>query len=1191
MYQIYTKKPGVAGWPYHKILLIMRLTTVILITSLMQVSAASFGQRITLEQRNAPLSAVLKEIRKQSGFDFYYDFNKIPKDDRVSVSLRDAGIEDALKSVFSGMDIEYTIEGRIVTIRERKKPYLPENLATRLIEVRGRVTGENGEPLVGAVVRTKVSGKSTRTDDKGEFVLSGVEEKAVLVVSFVGYQDKEIAATAELGTIAMKMATAKLDEVSVVSTGYQTIPKERATGSFSQLDNELVNRRVSTNLLDRIGGVTSGVYFNGSQSATINTNGPRRNSGINVRGQSTIIAAPDPLIVLDNFPYQGEISNINPNDIESITVLKDAAAASIWGASAGNGVIVITTKKGRLNQQMKVEFNSSVTVGNRPDLYYDNNFLSSKDYIGAEKILFDNGFFNTDISNTTAYPAVSPVVAILAQLRSGTITQAVADAQLAALPDIDVRDDIEKYVYQKSVKQQYSLGIRGGSKDLTYFLSAGRDDNRDNLVRNGYDRTTLNSQNTYTPIKGLELTFGLNYSQNTTSLNNNLAYGSPDGYSLGNSKYLFVLPYASLVDGEGNPAILTRSYNSGYISSTASKGFFDWNYRPLDELALADNSTKINDLLVRAGLKYDIMPGLNVQLQYQNEHQAITTRTLQSRETYFARNLINQFSVYNASTQTFNYVFPVGGILTANNYDWQSDNLRAQLNFNRSFGKHEITALAGSEIRQLKIDGTSQKLLGYDAQFGTGVGSLNYNTSYPTNPSGNAFLPAPPGSISGSTYRYVSYFANAAYTYDHRYTLSLSGRKDGSNIFGVNANDRVTPLWSAGLGWNISSEEFYHVPWLPYLKARLTYGYNGNVYNGNAYLTGQFTTADNSGLRAITVNTAPNPELRWERIKNINLGIDFGSKDSRITGTFEVYRKEGVDLLEQAPLAPQTGFTTYTANAAATTANGIDLTLQSRNLTGKLKWSTTLLFSTYNNKVTKYDVAQTATSIQANGSLTAIVGKPLYSIFSYKWAGLDPANGDPQGMLNGKVSKDYSGIINNYNVDSLVYSGSARPTVFGSFRNDFSFKGISLSFNITYKLGYVFRRGSVSPNYASVLTTPNADYAQRWQKPGDEASTNVPSFVYPANSNRSTFYTYAQTLVQSGDHFRLQDIRLGYDIPTGGKSGKPVFSKFQVYAYANNLGIIWRKNKLGIDPDNFGWSGGHSLPEPTSISLGINANF
>jgi len=1170
----------------------MRLTGLLIIIFCFNVTASVLAQQITLNLKDQPLEQAFDIIKKQSGYQFFYNDRLLENTNKVSVNLKNVSLQSALDECFKNQPVTYEIIGKSIVVKVKTAQLKTKINSQQGNPIRGMVTDTVGNPLPGAVIMIEGTQQSVVSKMDGSFEIKDAPAGSILTIRLIGYTTVSIPVSDIPDSylkLTLKVNVTSLSQVSIVSTGYQQIPKERATGSFVQLNNALVNRSVTTNILDRINGISSGVLFNNQALGTIGGPDPlNKNIGINIRGQSTINSSTNPLIVLDNFPYDGELSSINPNDIESVTILKDAAAASIWGARSGNGVIVLTSKKGKKNEKMRIDFNSSVTIKNKPDLFYDKNYLDASDYIDVETYLFNKGFFNADLKNTTAQTPVTPVVSILDKERSGLISAADAQSQLDALRKNDVREDFYKYVYQKAINQQYSLAIRGGSPTLAYSLSIGRDDNRDNVVRNGYNRTTVNSQNTYYPVKNLEIAANLNYTESNTATNNTTnLYGSDYGI---NAKYKNLYPYARLADDNGNALSIVKGFSPGYIAGAASKGFLDWNYRPLDEINNADYNTRVKDILFRFGAKYKILPQLNIEIQDQNENQVTDARNLQSQQTYYVRNLINKFSQYDASTNTFNYIFPLGAILNTSNYEMHSNSLRGQINYDQQIQKNNITAIAGAEVRQIKTEGYNGISYGYNDQFGTSNDALDYVSSFPTNPSGSALIPAGGNSIFGTTYRYISYYANAAYSYDDKYIFNLSGRKDGANIFGAKTNDKITPLWSTGIGWQVNNEDFYNVAWLPYLKFRASYGFNGNVYNSSAYLTGAYWTATETGLSYISVNTAPNPELRWEKVKNINLGLDFALRNNRINGTIELYRKDGLDLLQNTPLALQTGFSSFMSNSASTSTNGIDLTLQSNNLTGNFKWATTLLASYLNDKLMSYDVIQTATSMQS--SMAGVVGKPLYSIYSYKWAGLDPATGDPQGYLNGKVSKDYNGIINNYNPDSLVFNGSARPKYFGSLRNDFSYKGISLSLNIVYKLDYYFRRPALDLNYQDILTYyANSDYSRRWQKPGDEAHTDVPSLVYPSNAKRNTFYNYSQVLVNRADHIRLQDIRLAYDFPKQLLNKSKVFNRLQVFAYANNLGIIWRANKYGIDPDAYGRGVAHTVPNPFSISFGVNATL
>ncbi|HEK20864.1 MAG TPA: SusC/RagA family TonB-linked outer membrane protein [Bacteroidetes bacterium] len=1048
------------------------------------------------------------------------------------------------------------------------------------------------KPLQGGNIQAVPGDSRTSTDKEGRFTINLPATANTLVISFVGYLTQRVRITPQTSSplvIRLHLDSAIMDEV-VVKTGYQSLSKERVTGSVAQIDNKLFNRSVGPNVLDRLNGVTSGLRFNGLSNTSISTNPSDRILGINIRGTSTLSrnVSTDPLIVVDNFPYEGNISNLNPNDIENITVLKDAAAASIWGARSGNGVIVITTKKGRKNQPLNVELNSNVTIQNKPNLFFDRNFLTSADYIGIERLLFGQGYYDAYLSNDPSMPPLSPVISLLAKVKNGSVSQADADRQINDRGSLDVRNDYKQYIYQKAIKQQYALNLRGGTQQNSYAFGIGYDHNSDNLVRNGFRRFTIHALNVYTPLKNLEITTGINYSRNTTLTNNRLYYGT--GISVG-GPVNGIYPYAQFRDASGNPASVVKDYNYEYATGASSKGFLDWTYKPLNELALGDFSTNVSDMVLKAGARYKFAPFLNVEIQYQNERQVVETRNYQSPESYNARNLVNRFTVIDQTSGKKTYQVPKGGLLDLGRYNLYSNNLRGQLSFDRTIADdHELSAIAGAEIRELSSDGYIRNSLGYDDAYGTSVGAIDYLNFLPTNPSGLAQIPMPSGNVTGTLNRYVSYFANAAYTYQNKYTVTLSGRKDGANIFGVKTNDKITPLWSSGIGWNISNESFYSIKWLPVLKARLSYGFNGNVYNGSAYVTGSYSINSLTGAQTILNLTAPNPSLSWEKVRNINAAIDFSLFKDRISATVEWYQKDGKDLVDNVPIAPSTGFTTFFANYASTQTKGVDVTLRTINSTGALLWRSTILFSTLKDKVTKFNATYTSRSLQQFGGLP-VVGKPLFGLYSYRSAGLDPVNGDPQGFLNGTVSKNYANIIANFQPDSLQFHGSARPTVYGGFRNDVVYKGIELSFNITYQLGYYFRRSSTSLNYADIVSSNDgrhADFSNRWQKPGDESRIGIPSVVYPSDQNRNTFYRYSAPLIEKADHVRLQDVRLSYDLGRLLRNHKAI-KGLQMYGYASNLAILWRANKSGIDPD--AGSSPYTFPNPLIIAFGFNARL
>ncbi|SMC56500.1 SusC/RagA family TonB-linked outer membrane protein [Pedobacter nyackensis] len=1169
MYIIFTRYDMPPGY-IIKLLVIMKLTVFILITTLMQVSAATFGQKVILKENNLTIERVFKEIHKQTGYYVLMENSEF-KSTRVNTKFQNTPLNEVMDFLVKETDLTYTIEENTVVIK-KKVPSFLERLVERWasIDVRGIVVDEKGLPLVGATVKVKGTEKRVVTGEKGEFYLQSVEERAVLVISYLGYESKEITANKDIGAVRLILSEGKLDEVTIVSTGYQEIPKERATGSFTVINNQLINRAVSTNIMDRLVGVSSGLLQN---------DGTGNNLGISIRGRSTIFANTQPLIVVDNFPYDGDINNINPNDIENVTLLKDAAAASIWGARSGNGVIVITTKKGSYNGKTQVSLNSNVTIGGLPKLSYVPN-ISTSGYIEMEKLLFSNGFY-AQIGGYNQ-PALTPIVEILIRQRNNEITEGEANTLIAKF-NHDSRDDFKRYLYRKPVNQQYALNLNGGTQNQKYYLSAGLDKNLNSLKGNGLERLTLNANNTYSFLNNkLEITTGIMYMYSNVQ-NNGISPGS-----IKYGSYNTLYPYARLSDDQGNHLSIPK-YRQIYLDTAGGGKLLDWNYRPLDELALSDNTTTQNDVQASFITRYKFSKQLSFDLKYLYGRGNSKADNVNAPDSYYTRNLINRYSSISGDVVT--RPIPLGAILNRTSVDYKSQNLRAQANYSNAWDNNNLDFIAGAEIKDLVSKIGDDIIYGYDKKHTNGSPVDNVSL-FPNYVTGNS-MQIPYGSFEQNKIdRYVSFFGNIAYTYKKRYIISASARQDASNLIGVNSNQKWVPLWSVGGSWILSDEKFYQVNWLNYLKIRATYGYNGNVDKSvAAYLVTQQLTNNVYGNPTSYIQNSPNPDLRWERIGMLNLALDYSLFNNRLSGSFDYYFKSGFDLMGFSSLAPSTGLTVFKGNTSNMKGRGVDIVINSKNMDNAFKWSTSLLLSTARDKVTAYNVNPTTISDYIRGS-SPIVGKTVYPVFSYRAAGLDAQTGDPIGYLNGAVSKEYGAILLSANHEDMVYNGSLLPTIFGSVQNAFTYKNFSLSFLLTYKLGYFFRKSSV--NYDNLLNGfgyGHVDFDKRWKKPGDERITSVPSLIYPNSTERDEFYSFSESLVEKGDHLRLKDIQIAYSL-NGKFKNTSLFNSAHIYVYLNNLGIIWKANKSGIDPDMIPTPGQYSsIPLAKTIALGLKIDL
>jgi len=1139
-------------------------------------------KRITIDVEKKTLKETLDQISKQAHVGIIYSNAKGILKNPVTIHAKDQPVSKVLNALLTPLTLTYEIIGDQIVVKfdntssRSSSQEQPENPR---FPIKGKVTDGNGSPLAGATIKIKDGSTLATTDSNGEFEINNVADSTVLQISFVGYLTKEFVVTnAKYLTISLQNGSNQLNEVSVVSTGYQNIPKERATGSFSQPIKAEFDARVAPDVLSKLNGITSGLIFNS------NTLASKSGSDINIRGRSTIFANDQPLIVVDNFPYNGNINNINPNDVESVTILKDAAAASIWGVRAGNGVIVITTKKGQFNQSLKVNFNANLTVIAKPDLNYNPNQLNATSYIGLEKFLFDQGYYNSNLTNTTTGPVISPAVQLFAANKAGTLTSNDLNSQLDVLRNYNVNNQLSKYFYQHASNQQYALTLSGGSDRASYFFSSGYDRNLPSIKDNVSQRITVNSQNVFHPLRNLELSAGLNIIQTNSQSDNTLGLIQSH-----------IFPYSQFVNSEGTPIAIPYQYNQSFIQTELSKGFLDWSLVPLNELGGANNLTKVTDIRLSTGLKYTFIKGLSGEIKYQYESTNNENRLYQSQQTYTARNLINQFSIVT-NGKVSGYNVPLGGILNLTNGNAIANNARATLNYEYSWKDNNIVALAGYELSQVTGDSNNSVLYGYNDDLATFT-NVNPLTSFVTNPTGRSTLSSGLG-INSSIARLRSSFANFAYTYKDKYTLSGSARIDGSNYFGVAANQKTVPLWSAGAKWDIFKEQFYKSEWLPILTLRASYGYNGNLISSVTGVTTlrYFSNAPFTNLNYAQISNIGNPDLRWEKNGITNFAVDFASKSNILTGSFEYFFKHGTDLLGFKSFPENSGINSLEGNYSSMVGHGFDFVLTSRNLNGNVKWSTTLLISHATDKVTHYDVTPLSNQlVGVNGSTVPNVGKPVYGYYGYKFGGLDPATGNPIGFLSGVESQNYAQITTNTPLNDLVYIGPARPTYFGGLNNRFAYGGFTLTFQISYKLGYYFMAPTIY--YSTIGSAGNAflkvnsDYNKRWQNPGDEKKTNVPSLVYPFVPARDQFYQYSTVNVFNAGNIRLQDISLSYDLNKSLFHKLP-FSALQLFAYANNIALLWKANHVGIDPDAVPGVGDNTtMPSPRSISIGLKGSF
>lgn len=1221
MYRNYTIKQGVPSGYIRKIWLMMRLTAVILIATFMQVGAAGFAQKISMSKSNATLLHVFKEIRTQSGYNFVCPESILKKARPVTINVKNAELETVLNEIFNKQSLTYTIDSKVVVVKEKKASFVDvlfgHSARQDSILFKGRVLNEKGDPLPGATIKLRGGTKASVANPTGYFERYGLL-KSVMVISYLGYQTQEFSLRGQDPDVPIIIRLLpgqnELGEVNIVSTGYQDIPKERATGSFEVITKEQLQHSTDPSLLKRLEGITTSMDFRNDTRA-INPSSASPNapvlSTLTIRGKNTLNVASisgasinsnqsgQPLVVIDGIASAFNIESIDPNDVESISILKDAAAASIWGSRAANGVIVIKTKKGMFNRPPRVSFNVNFNTTDKLDLFYKKQ-MSVSDFVDAQ--VYANQFdypgevpVPTDIYQPQPY--MSPVAEILNDNKLGLIDDPEMNRRLDLLRGNDLRRDYTDLFLRNSFVQNYNIAVDGGSKSVLYRLS-GNYANTMNSVK-GYksNRYTFNYNATFNPFENFKIDAIIGYTREFSDKPEQTA--KLDISENGTPPYF---PYTKLVDEQGNPLVVSRDFRPAFISlleETYGSKILDMRWRPVADVNEGFNKSTTHGINLNLTAGYRISSFLSANVTYSYNKSIANAERLQSQESYYMRQLINRYTDRNGLARNL----PLGASYIPENSQSDAHTLRGLLNIDKTWNeKHNVTAIAGIDVSQVYRKSRTDQSYGYDPVTLKVVNQINFKDYLSTLFNGQfgdetATIPYSKTFLDYKN-RQFSLFSNAAYSYDSRYTLSASIRKDASSSFGPSTNKTGTPYFSVGGAWNINNEKFYHQDWLPNLKLRVTYGYNGNV---NTLVTAdpqiRYVQSAVTGLPYANTEVAAiatNSQLRPERSGVLNFGLDFGLKGNRISGSLEYYERKTFDLLTQNRVDPSTGFKALIFNTGNLKARGVDLTLNSLNLrSGGFSWTSNLLFSYNRVKVTKLYVPGANTAGYVVGDAQYTEGYDLSRVFAWKWAGLDPDSGDPRVFLNGAPVKvdgtdyDVVNLLNDAPVSEARYFGSGIPVYFGSFRNTFNYRSFSVSANFLYKLGYYAFRNDVV-QYSTLFgefgnnQPQGAEYAQRWKQSGDEKFTNVPSQVYnPGFDIRDNIYKNSDINVYKADHIRLQEINLSYAF----QKPKWFIQNPRLYANISNIGIIWRANKLGIDPDIFDY------PTPKTYSLGFSANF
>lgn len=1153
----------------HKDLLVKCLVALIVFFGSMGNLSAQVDKKVTIHVNQVLIRTALDQLQNESGVHFVYDEETVDSSQRISLSYTASPLKSVLDDICKQTSLRYEVKRNLILFMPAKKEKSKE--PQQSFQMSGVVTDEQGESIVGATVLVAGTSRGTITDLHGRYSLK-VNSGDLVYFTFVGMADRTIKAQVGKTEVNVRMETNATALADVVVTGYQTLSKERATGSYSVISEKNTKGKLETNVLSRIEGMVAGI------NRTSNND-----KDIVIRGITTYMGDTAPLYVVDGMPYEGDLASINPTEVQNITVLKDAAASSIYGARAANGVIVITTKRGQ-EGKTKVRYDGSIKFTPKPDLDYL-NLMNSSELVDLQIEGFD--YYHTNFENLNKRYSVNPVVALLYQREQGILSDAQLEQALVPYRTQDNRKQIEDEFARLGVVHQHNVSISGGTDRNRYMVSLNYMQDYGNQKFQSNDRIGFSLKDDVDLYDWLSADFGV-----TGSFSRSKGDTGADNYTNLVRNYP---SYFMLRDANGNPLDFQTEKSDYELQRLQSIGLMDETYNPIQNRAEENYNNSSNYYRLHAGLKFKIMEGLDLDLRYQTEGTYNKQRTLYSNQSYFVRNMINDAAQYDAATGTLTLNVPKGGQLSETRSDAYSYTMRAQLNFNRTFDKHAITALAGAERRLVRRTGSTNYYMGYDDN-SLGVKPINPLVMSPIQ--GTESLMGSYNWVFGDyNYlqhkedRYVSFYANASYVFDDRYSLTGSIRIDQSNLFGTDPKYQYRPLWSVGAGWQLANEAFMEdVTWLNRLNLRVTYGVGGNVpKNAGPYMTVMDYGYNNwVGDFGSYIGNPPNDQLRWEKTASTNIGIDFAVLNSRLSGSIEFYNKKTDDLLGQRNADPTLGWSSLLVNYGAMFNRGVEISLQSKNIETKdFSWGTNLMFSYNKNELTNLEGTKESV-FNYSAYNVAAVGYPLNSIFSYRYAGLDPETGN---VL--VYNKEGEKVSNVNSIEDMVYSGTRTPKYTASLKNFFSYRNFDLSFMFVYYGGHVLR--DVVTSYMSGAPGRNLDRKalNHWRKPGDE---NIPGVAPSFNKNiqytlAQTWYS-ADTHVKKADYIKLRDISLSYNLP------KNWLRKYYIESAAVTCQISnvwWWAANGDIDPEaytttGYGW-GSLTLPNPTTYSLGLSLSF
>jgi TonB-linked SusC/RagA family outer membrane protein len=1182
-----------------------------------QIRGLPDNRNVTIEMRGADLEQVIWEIQKQTEYVFMYGAREVKGVSGLNVAARNRQALEVLDECLKNTDLMYTMEGMNVVIKKRPAAS-PQN--PQRVTIKGVVKSKSGETLPGAAVRIKGTSTGAATNIDGEFSFSAPLTPGMIIeVTYVSMKTREIVYAGQTSiTVVLEEVTQSIEEIVV--TGYQKIDRRLFTGSADIVKAEDLSVGGSNDVSRMLQGKSSGVQVQ-NVSGTFGAAPKMR-----VRGASSIYGDQKPLWVVDNIVLEdvvdvsaddlssgdaktlisSAVAGLNPDDIESFQILKDASATAFYGARAMNGVVVITTKRGKAGV-VRVGYSGEFTMRLKPT-YREYNIMNSQQQMMLYRDMEAKGWLNyADVSQAAAGGVYRKMYDALDHYDPATGTfelRNTPEERMRYLQQFEkVNTDWFGNLFNNSVQQSHSVSLSGGSQKATFFASMSLLHDPGWSIGDRVSRYTANMNASF--IINDYLTFNIS---TNNSLRQQLAPGTiareTDPVNGTVSREFDLNPFSFAL----NTSRAMRPYDS-----KGEMEFYVLNYAPFNIIhELQKNYLDIDMLDSQFQMEFEIRPKKGWDIKAMGSIRFVkSTREHKIQE---GSNLAECYRAdYSATIRQANSylyadpeipgsvpvsVLPQGGFYNRTDNRLLSSYFRAMTNYTSSINDlHMYNVTAGMEVR--KADRRESYSNGYGIQYDRGnVPFIDYRILKKILERGDNYY-----GMGNSYERFVAFFVSGGYNYLSKYTFNLTGRYDGSNRMGQTRSSRWLPTWNVSGAWHLHEEPFIkQVEAISTLTLRSTYGLTasmGPTTNAKVvyYNDISFRPTQAERENQIIIEQLENSKLTWEKQYEFNLGVDLGLYGNRISISSDVYFRNGFDLIGRLKTSGIGGEAIKLANYANMASRGVEFTLNTRNITTpRFSWSTNLTFAYSKNEITKLN-----SSINVMGMLSssgaAVENYPVRGIFAIPFMGLNSDGLPTFRDQEGNVSVSGINFQESQRLDFLKYMGPVDPKYIGGLDNNFAYGPFRANIFFTYQFGNkVWLYPAFSFRYFDNDAHPK-ELADRWMVPGDEHRTNIPALVsrrqYAFDAKLPVAYNsynYSTVRVVKGDFIRLKELSVSYDLPKEWVKRFKLENTSMRFS-ASNLVLLYSDKKLkGQDPE-FARSGGVSLPVPRQFSLALKVGF